>query len=254
MPDRQAHAMAMRGVQVVYATPAQLRQVVAAAGHLPALRHVVVGGATLDLGLRHAVQAIAPQAVMHEFYGAAEASFITLASGCLGGVAAGCVGHAYPGVAVRLDAQGLVWVRSPYVFQGYAGADHGSAQWQGDWLTVGEMGQMTPQGLILRGRAGRMVTVADRNVFPEEIEQFLQTLPGVQRAAVLPVADVARGHVLLAVLAGDSAQEDSILRALGQKLGPTLAPKTLIWRQDWPLLASGKTDLARLQAEVASWR
>lgn len=253
-PDRQAQALAMRAVQVVYATPAQLRPVVSAAGHLPALRHVVVGGATLDKALRHAVRALAPHAVVHEFYGAAETSFVTLASGSLASDAAGCVGHAYPGVQLRVDGQGLVWVRSPYVFQGYAGADHGSAQRQGDWLTVGEIGQMTPQGLILRGRAGRMVTVADRNVFPEEIEQFLQTLPGVQRAAVLPVADAARGHVLLAVLAGDAAQEDSILRALRQKLGPTLAPKTLIWRQDWPLLASGKTDLARLQAEVASWR
>jgi raffinose/stachyose/melibiose transport system substrate-binding protein len=43
----------------------------------------------------------------------------------------------------------------------------------------------TMQQLFLSGRAGRMVTVADRNVFPEAIEAFLLTLPGVTRAGTV---------------------------------------------------------------------
>ena len=104
--------------------------------------------------------------------------------------------------------------------------------------------------LTLKGRAGRMVTVADQNVFPEEIEALLHTLPGITRAAVLPVPDPKRGHVLVAVLQGDPAREGEILAALRKDLGPLKAPRTLIWRDDWPMLASGKTDLKALEASL----
>ena len=40
------------------------------------------------------------------------------------------------------------------------------------------------------------------------------------------------------------------LAALRQKLGPLKAPKSLIWREDWPMLASGKTDLKALEATL----
>ena len=46
--------------------------------------------------------------------------------------------------------------------------------------------------LYLHGRKGRMVTVADQNVFPEEIEALMEALPGITRAAVLP-APMPRG-------------------------------------------------------------
>lgn len=250
-PDRQARALAARRVGLVFATPAQLRPIVAAGQVLPELSCIIVGGSRLDPALRSGLSRIAPAAGVHEFYGAAETSFVTLARP---GDAEGTVGHAYPGVELRLDPGGLVWVRSPYLFRRYAGPDPGSAYWDGDWLTVGEVGEMTPAGLILRGRAGRMLTVADRNVFPEEIEVFLLSLPGVERAAVLPVEDPARGAVLVAHLAGDPRQEASILLALRHRLGPLIAPKRLFWRRDWPVLPSGKTDLTRLAVEAAGWR
>ncbi len=98
-----------------------------------------------------------------------------------------------------------------------------------------------------------MVTVADQNVFPEEIEAFLAGLPGVRRVAVVPVADGLRGQVLVAVCQGDAAQEGAILRAVRGELGPLKAPKALIWRQDWPELASGKTDLVAISRGL-SWR
>jgi long-chain acyl-CoA synthetase len=104
--------------------------------------------------------------------------------------------------------------------------------------------------LYLKGRAGRMVTVADQNVFPEEIEALLEGLPGVARAAILPVPDPLRGQALVAILQGDAGQEASLLALLRDRLGPTRAPKAVIWRQDWPVLASGKTDLRALEASL----
>lgn len=256
-PDRQATALAGRGAGVVYATPAQLRALCGAGVPLPGLRHVIIGGAKLDAGLRQVVSALCPGARISEFYGAAEASFITLSTGQSGPET---VGLPYPGVELRVELRvepgsGLVWVRSPYLFRRYGGDDPGSARWQDGWLTVGEVGQMTPEGLILKGRAGRMVTVADRNVFPEAIEALLLSLPGVERAAVLPLPDGPRGQVLVAHLMGDAGQDQVVMAALRRALGPMVAPRRLFWRDDWPVLPSGKTDLAALEGQgAATWR
>ena len=239
-PDRQAAALAARGVDTLYATPAQLRGLT---GALPALRLILVGGSKLDARLRADLAVLAPGAELREFYGAAEASFITLADGQ---TPEGSVGRAYPGVELALR-EGEVWVKSPYLFDGY-GADTGTAQWDAGWLSVGEMGWLQDGFLYLSGRKGRMVTVADQNVFPEEIEALMQTLPGITRAAVLPLADAARGHVLQAVAMGDPAQEAAILGALRAALGPLKAPRRIVWRSDWPTLASGKTDLRAVEA------
>ena len=237
-PDRQARALA--GVGVIYATPAQLRLLVEAGWQASGL--ILVGGSKLDAGLRAALEG----ADVREFYGAAEASFITLAGP---DAPAESVGAVYPGVEVDLRA-GQIWVRSPYLFQGYGGADAGGAIWDQGWLSVGEMGRMQGGYLYLSGRAGRMVTVADQNVFPEEIESFIAGLPGVSRVAALPRKDVLRGAVMVAVLQGDRSVEAAILAACRGRLGALIAPRAVIWVQEWPVLASGKTDLGRLAREV----
>ena len=67
---------------------------------------------------------------------------------------------------------------------------------------------------------------------------------------MLPKPDVMRGHVLVAVMQGEAAQEADILRAARVRLGALKAPKAVIWRGDWPELASGKPDLTRIAAEA----
>ncbi|MBA3911436.1 MAG: AMP-dependent synthetase [Rhodobacter sp.] len=245
-PDRQRKALADKGISHLYATPAQLRLLASGPGICPDLRLVLVGGSKLDPALREAVRSMAPSARLREFYGAAEASFITLADEETPETS---VGKPYPGVEILTDPSGEVWVKSPYLFSGYAG-DAGSARWRDGWLSVGEIGRMEDGFLYLHGRAGRMVTVADQNVFPEEIESLIETMPGVTRAAVLPVRDALRGSVLVALVQGDPAAEAGIMVDLRARLGALKSPKALIWLQDWPVLPSGKTDLRALEARL----
>lgn len=257
-PDRQRAALAAAGVEVVYATPSQLRMLVEAGGAaLPALRVVLVGGSKLDAALRAALARLAPTAVVREFYGAAEASFITLADEAS---PVDSVGRAYPGVRLSIrnregevlkdGAVGEVWVRSPYLFRAYAGDDPGTGKWKAGWLSVGEAGWMQKGELHLAGRVGRMVTVADENVFPEEIELFLAAQEGVSQVAVLPRRDALRGVVMIAVMQGDATREEALLRAARERFGVLKAPRAVIWMEHWPMLSSGKTNLTRLTAEA----
>lgn len=246
-PDRQRVELALRAVRVLWATPAQLRLLADAGGPvLPALAHVVTGGAALDAPTCAGVALMAPAARITPFYGAAEASFIAWGPGA-----------PYPGVTLRLldpdsnpASEGRVALQSPYLFEDYAGPDRGGAQWREGWLVLDEFARWQESSLELLGRAGRMVTIADRNVWPEEIELFLASQPGIDRAAVLPRPDPRRGHRLVAVAQGDSAAGDAALRALRHRFGPLAAPKRIHWRADWPELPSGKTDLRALEADL----
>lgn len=243
-PDRQRAALAARGVEILYATPAQLRLLVEAPGPaLPGLRLILVGGSKLDPGLRAALHAITAARIT-EFYGAAEASFITLADP---DTPSDSVGRPYPGVEIDLGS-GEIRVRSPYLAEGYG--DGRPANWQDGWLCLDEDGRMENGFLYLLGRRSRMVKIADQSVHPEEIEALMLTLAGITRAAVLPRPDPLRGHVLEAVVLGDPACADAILAALRARLGPLKAPRRLHWRDDWPMLPSGKPDLVALERDL----
>lgn len=251
-PDRLARALNDRGVSHLYATPAQLRMLPDVPGPAMAMRQVLVGGARLDAGLRARLSARFPAAQVAEFYGAAETSFLTLSQA---DTPEGSVGAAYPGVDLRVDAMGLIWARSPYLALGYGVGDDrpGGALWRDGWVAPGETGRIAPHGdVILSGRAARLIRVAEQSLHPEEMEALLMALPGVHQAAVLPRPDARRGAVPVAVLQGDPSTEAAVLAALRVTFGPVLAPRALIWwGGDWPLLPSGKTDLAALASHVA---
>ena len=257
-PDRQRRALAERVVSQLWASPPQLQLLVEAGRQpLPALRHLLIGGAKLENGLRAALTAMCPNAEIREFYGAAEASFITLTDAT---TPVHSVGMPYPGVAISIGKPGgldthtnpgRVWVRSPYLFRGYAGADHGRAEWQDGWLGLGEIGRIESGCLVLLGRADRMVTVAGQNVYPEAIEAFLLRQPGVTRAAALALPDARRGHLIEAVVMGDPACDAAVLAAARAEFGTMAAPRRLHWRTDWPMLASDKPDLRALAAGIS---
>lgn len=252
-PDRQRLALAARRVGHLYATPAQMRQIVEAPGpDLPNLTRILIGGSKLDPALRAALARLAPAARVQEFYGAAEASFVTLADPA---TPPDSVGRPYPGVRLWVrDAlgydlpegeTGAVWVDSPYLFDGYADAP---PRPPGPWA-LGEEGWLRDGCLFLAGRSARKVKIADQTVYPEAIETFLLAQPGITRAAVLPRPDAKRGLHLIAALQG-RFEADGLLPRLRREFGPLAAPRRLIAVSDWPELASGKTDLPALERLV----
>lgn len=253
-PRRQAELLVAAGVTVLYATPTQLGLLADAGARFPALRHVLCGGGRMPAALRRRLHGLAPAATVTEFYGAAETSFIAWGSDKR---PEGSVGRAYPGVEIRILAApgepGEIWVAGPYLFDGYADGGSADTRRDGHFLTVGEIGRLDPDGnLYVLGRKNRMVTVADLNVFPEDIEELLLGDPEVSRCAVLPLADARRGTVLVAVVAGDlsAASRDRLIRLCRGAFGPLAAPRRILCLPDFPVTAAGKPDLAEIAARI----
>ena len=255
-PRTQLQGLKRDKVRVLYATPAQLRLLLKVdSSPLPDMRQVFSGGGKLDQDTATALARLFPNAELHEFFGASETSFMSIAPG---GTPVGSVGRAYPGVQIDLrdsdgkpvaQGAGELWVKSPYLFDGYVEGDSVDTSWQDGFLTVGEMARLDPNGfLYLLGRKSRMVTVADQNVFPEVIETVFHRVMPRARCVVVPVDDALRGQVLVAVVEG-AAQPDltrAALKLCRDELGAHSVPRQVRYIQELPMLPAGKPDLVRL--------
>lgn len=245
---------ALTGASVLYATPTFLRLIAAMAPPLPDLRHVVTGGGILTGGERAALADIAPEAQVHEFFGAAETSFVTLSTP---DTPTGSVGRAYPAVRITIaDGDpplpagqiGAIWVNGPYLFDGYDSGGDSQTQRGPMGVNIGEMGHLDADGfLYLAGRAARMVTVGDVNVFPERVETALRAITGITDAAVVAVPDRLRGHRLIAWIEG-AGDPDVVRDALRDALPPAFVPARIHMIDDLPRLPAGKADLQTLTA------
>ena len=134
------------------------------------------------------------------------------------------------------------------MFEGYAEGQSPDTQWQDGFVTVGEVGHLAEDGsLSIAGRKNRMVTIADQNVFPEDIELFFLALQGVTHAVVLPRSDQDRGTVLVALIDAlpENMTVDDLLRAGRKRFGALAAPRRIFVAEDFPVTASGKPDLLR---------
>ena len=255
-PKEQAQQFADAGVDVIYATPTQLRLLCKSHRVLETVQVVFIGGGRLDPETRTQVQFLAPNAQILQFYGAAETSFITLAEPHHDAVS---VGIAFPGVEIdirNIDGDGIgdVWVKSPYVFLGYAQGHAPDTHWQDGWLTIGELGKIDGAGqLFLSGRKSRVFTVADKTIYPEDIEQYLNAQTEVIASAVIPVDDPLRGARIYVALCSDQTDDDRMQGMLGE-----LKDRGIIvdrWRifgsDDWPMLMSGKPNYQTLRATAS---
>lgn len=257
-PERWAAALCEHQITTIYATPSQLRIILCAnTQEWPLVRRILVGGGHLDQTLRKQLRLRFPTARVAEFFGASETSFVTLANDQ---TPMGSVGRAYPGVELRIGSglptgeTGEIWVKSPYLFEGYERGESAITRWQEGYLSVGEMGALDAQGyLFLRGRRSRMVTVADQNVFPEAIEAVVLAQPGVDAVAVITPQDHMRGCFVVAAVVGDIPA--SVLRKeCRAALGAAAVPRVVWPLEALPMLPAGKPDLKRLEALWAKRR
>lgn len=237
-------------ITVLYITPTQLRLLCASGAVNPQVRLILCGGGKLDGITRQRAIESFPNAKIHEFYGASETSFITLADVT---TPEGAVGKAYPGVEIiirhSVAGVGEVWLRSPYLFEGYIQGENQETRHDGEFITVGELGWLDEsQNLWLAGRQSRMVTIADQNIFPEAIESLLLQQLDQKLVAVIPKADPLRGHILHAFIQGraDPQLEKKLREKVVAQLGRASVPRKFHFLTDLPLLAAGKVDIRRL--------
>jgi long-chain acyl-CoA synthetase len=153
-----------------------------------------------------------------EGYGLAETSPLVACNQREYGRRAGTVGHAVPGVDVRIDkpdaASGIgeIVVRGPNVMLGYWNRpDETAAVLTNGWLHTGDLGVIEDGGYLrVVDRAKDVIKRGGAAVYPREVEERLVAHASVREAAVVGVPDDRFGERVVAAVVvehGVSEQE-----------------------------------------------
>ncbi len=175
----------------------------------------------------------------------------------------GTVGRALPGVGLRLldDANqpcaageiGAVQVRGPSVFSGYWRLPEKTAEefTPDGWFKTGDVGRLDAAGyLSIVGRSKDLIISGGFNVYPAEVEGFLNDLPGVAESAVIGVAHADFGEAVVALVCarpGTSPEPAALIAALKARIAGFKVPKRVILVAELPRNAMGKVQKAQLR-------
>ena len=166
---------------------------------------------------------------------------------------AGTVGFPLPGVEIRVAAEegeiGMIEVRGPNVFKGYWQMPEKTAEELSPdgWFTTGDLGQFDAEGyLTIVGRGKDLVISGGYNVYPKEVEDVLDRVPGVVESAVIGVPHPDFGEAVVAILAG-SPDTDVVQAAAQQNLADYKRPKRLFTIEELPRNTMGKVQKAALR-------
>ena len=171
----------------------------------------------------------------------------------------GTVGFSLPCTEVRIVDDsghacapgeiGNIQVRGDNVFIGYwQMPEKTKEEFTTDgWFKTGDMGQMDSDGYIsIVGRSKDLVITGGLNVYPKEIEDMIDALPGVAESAVIGLPHADFGEAVTAVVVrqnnavGAALSESGIAAALKGSIANFKLPKRVFLVNDLPRNAMGK--------------
>ena len=124
------------------------------------------------------------------------------------------------------------------------------------YFKTGDMGEWLPNGYMkIVGRAKDLIITGGLNVYPAEIEEKINALPGVVESAVIGVPDPDFGEAVTAVVVirpGDALNESELISVLKADIASFKVPKRVHVVADLPRNAMGKVQKNVLRAMYSS--
>ncbi len=150
------------------------------------------------------------------------------------------------GQAVAEGEVGVIEVKGPNVFKGYwRMPEKTREEFRADGFFVsGDLAYRDQDGyVVIVGRAKDLIISGGFNVYPKEVEEALDELPGVLESAVVGLPHPDFGEGVVAFLVGNrgaALKEQELLAALAQKLAKFKQPKRIFFLDELPRNAMGK--------------
>jgi malonyl-CoA/methylmalonyl-CoA synthetase len=170
----------------------------------------------------------------------------------------GSVGPPLPGVTLRITdeegapqppgAVGSIEVKGPNVFAGYwRMPDKTREEFTEDgFFRTGDLGELLHNGYLkIVGRAKDLIITGGLNVYPKEVEERIDALPGVAESAVIGVPDPDFGEAVTAVVVakeGNTPSEAELISALKADIAAFKVPKRVHFVTELPRNAMGKVE------------
>lgn len=251
----QSRATILAGVPTVYLRVVEEPRL--AEVRVPDVRVLMLGGASIPPSLVARLE--------HHFganvsvmYGQSEAPAITQTRlDDLPSVKANTVGRALPhrelrivdsssGLPLPVGEIGEICVRTSIRMDGYLHRpDATSATIDGDgWLHTGDLGSLDDDGLLrFHGRLRDMIVRGGENIYAKEVEDAIESHPGVARVAVVGLPDAGWGEIVAAAVvphASACVTLDELNTWVSRHLAGFKRPKVWHVVDELPTTASGK--------------
>ena len=157
------------------------------------------------------------------------------------------------GRAVPQGDIGMIEVRGPNVFKGYWRMPEKTAEElrETGFFITGDLGTIDKDGYVsIVGRSKDLIISGGYNVYPKEIEEAIDLLPGVLESAVIGCPHPDFGEAVVAVVVpekGAELEEASILAGLTDALARFKQPKRVFFEEELPRNAMGKVQKKALR-------
>ncbi|MDQ4065161.1 MAG: AMP-binding protein, partial [Actinomycetota bacterium] len=221
------------------------------------LRIVLASGSVLTEDLRAAARDLLGD-VLYDLYGSTEVGWISIATPEDMRTRPGTVGHPVDGIDVAIfgpdgdrlppGQPGELYIKSDVHFEGYTSGE--TKDEREGYMSVGDLGYMDDDGyLYVSSRSDDMVIIGGENVYPVEIEQVIESVPGVEEVTVLGMEDEEYGSVLAAFAVG-SASAEAIRAACEAQLASFKVPRRIEVLPELPRTSTGKVVKRELLAQL----
>ncbi len=222
------------GATHVSLVPTQLLRLLRGDAALEGVKAVLLGGGPIPAYLVD--EALARGLPIHTSYGLTEmASQVTTTPPGASSEELYTAGRVLPHREVSVSGEGEILVRGETLFAGYVEGERVDRPLDaGGWFHTGDLGALDEDGYLrVRGRVDNMFVSGGENVQPEEVEEALCRLEGVEEAVVVPIEDEEFGARPVAFVrtAGGEPDPEALTRALGASLARFKVPVSF---HAWP--------------------
>ena len=150
------------------------------------------------------------------------------------------------GVEQPLGERGELCVKGPQVMKGYWQRQEATDEIldADGWLKTGDIAVIQDDGFMrIVDRKKDMILVSGFNVYPNELEDVLATLPGVLQCAAIGIPDEKSGEaikVFVVVKPGESVTKEQVMEHMRANLTGYKVPKAVEFRDMLPTTNVGK--------------
>ena len=199
---------------------------------LAGLKAVLMGGGPVSASLVD--EALSRKLPIHTSYGLTEmASQVTTTPPGASLAALRTAGRVLPEREVAISQEGEILVRGATLFAGYVEGKTLDLPLDTDgWFHTGDLGSWDENSYLrVLGRQDNLFISGGENIQPEEIEEALSALPGVEAAVVVPVEDPEFGQRPVAFVRTEGGEPGDLAPKLREFLPGFKVPTTF---HPWP--------------------
>jgi len=223
---------------------------------LDSIEACISGSFTLHASIKEKFESITGGSLM-EGYGLSEAPTATHCNPLRGKNKTGSIGLPLPGVNAKIVDEedhtvekpvgeiGELAIRGPQVMLGYHDQPAATADTIKDgWLLTGDIAYMDEEGyFFLVDRKKALIKVNGLQVWPNEVENVLNSHPGVRESAVAGVEDVVHGEKVIAWVvtnSGADLNQEKLRELCRNSLAAYKVPSEILFVDSVPRSGVGK--------------